>query len=148
MFRGSSYHSLDEKGRVIVPARFRDAIKASGTNGIMATKSDRAVFAYPFDQWSKVEAKVLSKTETSEKMRRFRRVFIGGAVECPCDKQGRILIPPFLRDYAGLEKEIVLVGQITYFEIWSKDRYANEVAQLEEDLAKEDFSNETAQLGL
>ncbi len=148
MFRGSSFNTIDSKGRIIIPARFRDVIKAGGGDGVIVTRLDKALFAYTFDQWSKIESKVLAISETSEYMRRFRRVFIGGASDCNCDKQGRILIPPVLRQYAELEKEIVLVGQIVHFEIWSKENYEQEVVQMEEDMKKEDVSNEIAKLGL
>jgi MraZ protein len=148
MFRGSSFNTIDSKGRVIIPARFRDVIKAGGGGGVIVTRLDKALFAYTFDQWSKVESKVLAMSETSEYMRRFRRVFIGGASDCNCDKQGRILIPPVLRQYAEFEKEIVLVGQIVHFEIWSKENYEQEVVQMEEDMKKEAVSNEIAKLGL
>ena len=148
MFRGSSFNTIDSKGRIIIPARFRDVIKAGGGDGVIVTRLDKALFAYTFDQWSKIESKVLAMSETSEYMRRFRRVFIGGASDCNCDKQGRILIPPVLRQYAQFEKEIVLVGQIVHFEIWSKENYEQEVVQMEEDMKKEAVSNEIAKLGL
>ena len=148
MFRGSSFNTIDSKGRIIIPARFRDVIKAGGGDGVIVTRLDKALFAYTFDQWSKIESKVLAMSETSEYMRRFRRVFIGGASDCNCDKQGRILIPPVLRQYAEFEKEIVLVGQIVHFEIWSKENYEHEVVQMEEDMKKEAVSNEIAKLGL
>ncbi len=148
MFRGSSHHKIDSKGRVIIPARFRSDIKDGSGDGVMVTRLDHALFAYSFEQWEKIESRVLSLAQTSEYMRRFRRVFIGGSFDCMCDKQGRILIPPVLRQYAGLEKDIVLVGQIAHFEIWSKDRYEQEVMQMEDDMKKEDVSNEIAKLGL
>ncbi|MBC2695007.1 MAG: division/cell wall cluster transcriptional repressor MraZ [Desulfobacteraceae bacterium] len=148
MFRASSFNTIDSKGRIIIPARFRDVIKAEGGDGVIVTRLDKALFAYTFDQWSKIESKVLAMSETSEYMRRFRRVFIGGASDCYCDKQCRILIPPVLRQYAELEKEIVLVGQIVHFEIWSKENYKQEVVQMEEDMKKEAVSNEIAKLGL
>ena len=148
MFRGSSFNTIDSKRRIIIPARFRDVIKAGGGDGVIVTRLDKALFAYTFDQWSKIESRVLAMSETSEYMRRFRRVFIGGASDCNCDKQGRILIPPVLRQYAELEKEIVLVGQIVHFEIWSKENYEQEVVQMEEDMKKEAVSNEIAKLGL
>ncbi|MBW2738662.1 MAG: division/cell wall cluster transcriptional repressor MraZ [Deltaproteobacteria bacterium] len=148
MFRESSFNTIDSKGRIIIPARFRDVIKAEGSDRVIVTRLDKALFAYTFDQWSKIESKVLAMSETSEYMRRFRRVFIGGASDCNCDKQGRILIPPVLRQYAELEKEIVLVGQIAHFEIWSKENYEHEVVQMEEDMKKEAVSNEIAKLGL
>jgi MraZ protein len=148
MFRGSSFHIIDPKGRIIIPSRFREAIKEGGGDGVMITRMDRALFAYTFDAWGEIESRILSLAETSEYMRRFRRVFIGGAFECMSDKQGRILVPPTLRQYGDLEKEIALVGQINHFEIWSKDRYEEEVKQMEEDMKKEEVSIEIAKLGL
>lgn len=148
MFRGSSFHTIDSKGRIIIPARFRDIIRAGGGDGVVVTRLDKALFAYTFDEWSKIESGILSIAETSEYMRRFRRVFIGGAFDCTCDRQGRVLIPPVLRQYAELEKEIVLVGQIAHFEVWSKEKYELEVMQLEEDMKKEEVGNEIAKLGL
>lgn len=81
-------------------------------------------------------------------MRRFRRVFIGGASPCPCDRQGRVLIPPALREYGALEREIVLVGVLNHFEIWSRQNWDNENLYLEDDLKKEDVRNQIAKLGI
>ncbi len=148
MFRGSSFHTIDPKGRIIVPARFRDVIKVGGGDGVIVTRLDQALFAYTLDEWTKIEARVIALTDTSEYMRRFRRIFIGGASDCTCDKQGRILIPPVLRQYAEIEKDIVLVGQIDHFEIWSKKKYDQEILQMEKDMKKEEVSNEIAKLGL
>ena len=148
MFKGSSFHTIDPKGRIIVPARFRDVIKVGGGDGVIVTRLDQALFAYTLDEWGKIEARVIALTDTSEYMRRFRRIFIGGASDCTCDKQGRILIPPVLRQYAEIEKDIVLVGQIDHFEIWSKKKYDQEILQMEKDMKKEEVSNEIAKLGL
>ena len=148
MFRGTSFHSIDVKGRIIVPARFRDIIKAGGFNGVMISRMDSGLVAYTFDEWRKIEARILSLAEKSANMRRFRRVFVGGAHDCSCDKQDRILIPPILRQYAELEKEIVLVGVLDHFEIWSRQNWESENLHLEEDLQKEDVRNEIAKLGL
>ena len=148
MFRGSSFHTIDSKGRIIIPARFRDVIKAQGTNGVMVSRMDGALVAYPYDEWRKIETRILSLAEKSENMRRFRRVFIGGAFECSCDKQDRILIPQNLRQYAEIEKDIVLVGVLDHFEIWSRKSWDRENIHLEKDMKKEDVRNEIAKLGL
>ena len=148
MFRGSSNHTIDAKGRIIIPARFRDSIKSNGGDGVMVTVMDHCLFAFPFDEWFKLENKIISLAETNAYMRRFRRVFIGEAAECSCDKQERILIPPTLRQYAELEKEIVLVGVLKHFEIWSREHWANEKTDLGSDLQKEELSNQIAKLGL
>ena len=147
MLRGSSYHTIDPKGRVIIPARFRDALK-NGANGVVISQMDECLVAYANEEWEKIEAKILSLAEKSENMRRFRRVFVGGAFHCAWDKQDRILIPPTLRQYASLEKEIVMVGVLDHFEIWSKENWEKENLHLAEDLKKEEVRNEIAKLGL
>ena len=148
MFRGSSFHTIDTKGRIIVPARFRDVIKAGGTDGIMVSRMDQCLVAYTLEEWRKIEARILALAEKNDSMRRFRRVFIGGAFECPCDRQERILIPPTLRQYAELDKEIVLVGVLDHFEIWSRDRWDQESQTMEEEMKQEDVRIEIAKLGL
>ncbi len=148
MFRGSSFHTIDDKGRIIIPTRFRDLIKESNLNGVMVSRMDRCLVCYTIDEWIKIENKILSLAQKSESMRRFRRVFIGGASECACDKQERILIPPMLRQYARLEKEIVIVGVLDHFEIWSKENWELENVAHEKDLEDEDVRNEIAGLGL
>ncbi len=148
MFRGSSCHTIDEKGRVIIPVRFREILKSTLSYGLMLSRLDNGLVAYSFEEWKKIEARVLSQAERSPAMRRFRRVFIGGAFECQWDRQGRILIPPTLREYAGLEKEIILVGVLDHFEIWSKENWDKESKKLEEDMQKEEVVNEIAKIGL
>jgi MraZ protein len=139
---------MDSKGRIIIPARFRDVIKADGSYGVMLSRMDGALIAYTYDEWRKIENRILTLAEKSESMRRFRRVFIGGSFECPCDKQDRILIPQNLREYAEFEKDIVLVGVLDHFEIWSRDSWNRENMDLEKDMKKEDVRNEIAKLGL
>jgi MraZ protein len=148
MFRGSSFHTIDVKGRIIIPARFRDLIHDGDRPGVMVSKMDHCLVAYTFEEWRKIEEKVLALAEKSQNIRRFRRVFIGGAFECNCDKQDRILIPPSLREYAGFEKEIALVGVLDHFEIWSKENWENENADLDSDMQQEEVRNEIARLGL
>ena len=148
MFRGSSYHTIDAKGRFIIPARFRDIIRAGGGDGVMLTRMDGSIFSYTYDEWSRIEARILSMAEKSDAVRRFRRVFVGGAFDCPCDKQGRVLIPPTLRQYAGLEREVVLVGVLDHFEIWSRESWEKENLQMAEDMQHEEVRNQIAKLGL
>ena len=148
MFRGSSFHNLDPKGRLIIPARFRDVLKQSSVDGLMISTMDGALSCYSFEEWRKIEERILNLARRSENMRRFRRIFIGGAHECMLDKQARILIPPILRQYAGLDKGVVLVGVLDHFEIWAKESYAQEDENLHNDLKNEDLRNEIAELGL
>jgi len=148
MFREYSYHTIDNKGRIIIPARFREIIKTNGGDKVMISRMDSCLVGYPVDDWRKMESKILSMAEKSGNIRRFRRVFIGGASECNCDKQDRILIPQALREYANLEKEIVLVGVLDHFEIWRRDKWDLESAELDKDMQSEEVRNEIAKLGI
>ena len=148
MFRGSSFHTIDAKGRVIIPTRFRDVIRADGADGLMISRMDSCLVGFTFNEWRNIESKILAMAEKNDNMRRFRRVFIGGSFECSCDKQDRILVPPSLRQYAELEKEIVLVGVLDHFEIWSRDNFDKETMVLEKDMKKEEVRNEIARLGI
>jgi MraZ protein len=148
MFRGSSYHTIDAKGRIIIPARFRDVIKADGAEGLMISRMDNCLVGFTFNEWRKIETKILAMAEKNDNMRRFRRVFIGGAFECSCDKQDRILIPSTLRAYASLDKDIVLVGALERFEIWSRENWDKEVLNLDEDMQNEEVRREIDELGI
>jgi len=148
MFRGNSFHTIDVKGRIIIPARFRDVIKAGGGHGVMVSRRGKGLFAYTYDGWNKIEARTIALEEKSEEMERFIRTFIGGAFDCPCDKQDRILIPPALRTYAELDKDVVIVGLLKRFEIWSRENWENEIQRQEEDAKREEVKREIARLGL
>ncbi len=150
MFRGSSFHTLDAKGRIIIPTRFRDVFRVGGggEEAVMISRMDKGLFAYTLDEWRKIEDRILSLAEKSGHMRRFRRVFVGGAFKCVCDKQGRVLIPPSLREYADLEKEIVLVGVLDHFEIWSQGNWEKENELMESEMQTEEVRNEISSLGL
>ncbi len=148
MFRGSSFHTIDIKGRIIIPKRFRDFISDRDGHRLMVSRMDKSLVVYSLKEWEKIESKILSLAEKNDNMRRFRRVFIGGAFECIWDKQDRILVPPTLRGYAGLDKEIVLVGVLDHFEIWSRENWDKENATMEKDMKKEEVRNEIAKLGI
>ena len=149
MFRGSSYHTIDSKGRIIIPTRFREIVTENGGEGLMLSGMDGALVAYPYDKWNEIEGRILRLAEKSAAMRRFRRVFIGGSSDCPLDKNGRILVPPSLRQYGTLDKEIVLVGVLDHFEIWARNKWDAESRRLEEeDMKNEEVLNEIAKLGL
>ncbi|MGD9329659.1 MAG: division/cell wall cluster transcriptional repressor MraZ [Desulfobacterales bacterium] len=148
MFRGTSFHTMDNKGRIIIPSRFRDLIRAGGGDRVMVSSMDGCLVAYPLDAWRDLETGLLARAEKSHYMRRFRRIFVGGAHECACDKQERILIPPMLREDADITKEIVLVGVLDHFEIWSRGMWDSEKQALNKDMQKEEVRNEIASLGL
>jgi MraZ protein len=95
---------------------------------------DDCLLAYTFSEWANVEARIKQIPEKDETLRRFRRIFVGNAHECLCDKHDRILIPPTLREYADLSKEIVMAGVTDHFEIWSRERWDREQNAWKEDL--------------
>ena len=148
MFRGTSFHNVDAKGRMKIPSRFREMVKSDGSDKVIISTLDNGLVAYTPVQWQEIENKILTMAEKSDSMRRFRRFFIGGASECVCDKQDRVLIPPMLRQYANIDKEIVLVGVLDHFEIWSRKNWDNQGLMLEEDIKKEEVRNDIAKLGL
>lgn len=148
MFRGSSNHTLDAKGRIVIPSRFRELLVTDNGGMAMITRLDNCLFAYSLPEWAKIEARIVALAETSAQMRNFRRFFVGGAHECACDKQGRVLIPQSLREYAGLEKDAVLVGALEHFEIWSLERWTTTDKKMEEALLDESARNDIAKLGL
>ncbi len=146
MFRGTSYHTIDDKGRIILPSRFRDAIPGEEKN-IVATEWQGAIFAYNHDEWAKIEKNALSAKKTPT-IQNFIRFFIGGANFITLDKQDRFLIPNDLRKAAGLEKEIVLIGSLTRFEIWSKENLFKEKQKMADLLGHEDNQQEIDEIGI
>ena len=148
MFRESSSHKIDVNGRLIIPVRFHSLIRKGGGDGVMVTRMDNTLVAYPFDEWGVLESKILSLPITTDELRRFRRIFIGSASECFLDKNNRIVIPASLRAYAELKKEVILVGVLDHFEIWSQDNWEKENFQHMEDLKNEDLKIQIANLGL
>ena len=148
MFRGSSNHTIDKKGRIIVPARFREEAEGEDGEGVVITRMDDCLLVFPFKQWRRLEERITSQAATSDRMRRFRRVFIGSAHDCVPDSQHRILIPPTLREYAGLEQDIVMAGVGNHFEIHSQLNWEVQTERHEKDLAEKEFRDEIAGLGI
>ena len=146
MFRGTSYHKLDPKGRLVVPSRFREVIGPDGT--VMVTFFEGGLYAYTIDEWSRIEARLQSLENKSQRMRRFRRFFIGRATACQPDKQWRILLQPGLRKDSEIDEEIVLIGISDHFEIWSRTKWDQQKELHEEDLEDEAFQYEVEKLGL
>jgi MraZ protein len=120
MFMGEYSHTIDTKGRLIIPARFREGL---GDKFIVTKGLDNCLFVYPQDEWAALEQKLKSLPFTKADARAFVRFFFSGAGECELDKQGRILIPSNLREYAQLSKDVVVLGVSSRVEIWSKERW-------------------------
>ncbi|MBP9706907.1 MAG: division/cell wall cluster transcriptional repressor MraZ [Oligoflexales bacterium] len=123
MFRGLFEHSIDEKGRLSIPAKFRENIVESGDSTIIVTIFDQCLAAYTLEEWKILEAKLANLEQLNPKVRAFQRYFISGAQECQLDKAGRILISASQREFAGLKKDCFIVGQLSKFEIWSDERW-------------------------
>ncbi len=119
MLIGEFQHSLDDKGRLIVPSKFRNEL---GMSFIITKGLDGCLNAYSLVEWDKVQEKFESLESGGEKLRRLERWFFGGACECETDKQGRIIIPQNLREYANLKKDVVVIGNRTKMEIWNPDK--------------------------
>lgn len=125
MFVGKYYNSIDSKTRVIVPAKFRHEL---GSKCIVAKSLDECLTIYPFEQWEKfVEEKLEILPSSNPNARRLKRHFLSSAAECDVDKQGRLKIPQDLVDYAGIEKDLITVGSNRVIEIWSKEKWHEEL---------------------
>ena len=120
MFMGEFNHNIDAKGRLIIPSRFREEL---GENSVLTRGMDGCLFIYPQEAWKAFEEKLASLPLTSKDARTFTRFFVSGATPCELDRQGRILEPSTLREYAGLEKDVILAGNLDRIEIWSKSRW-------------------------
>ena len=121
MFMGEYNHTIDAKGRLIIPARFRELL---GEEFILTKGLDGCLSIYPLDEWNAFETKLRALPLTNKNARTFTRFFVAGATNCELDKQGRILVPQSLREFAGLENEVVLTGNLDRIEIWSKEKWS------------------------
>ncbi len=135
VFRGEAQYSIDSKGRIIVPAKYREQL---GEHFIITKGLDNCLFVYPLKEWEEFEKKVNALPITDPKVRRFNRTFIGGAADAETDSQFRVMVPANLREYAGITKEVVLVGQISRIEMWSLEawqRYNEADDAMDDDVA-------------
>lgn len=133
MFMGEYQHNIDTKGRIIVPAKFRELL---GETFVITRGLDRCLFGYPLEEWKQVEEKLKALPLTKKDARAFTRFFFSGASECELDKQGRINIPTPLVSYAQLEKECVVLGVSNRIEIWSKELWEDYFEESEESFAE------------
>ncbi|OBR64995.1 cell division/cell wall cluster transcriptional repressor MraZ [Paenibacillus oryzae] len=129
MFLGEYQHSIDEKGRLIIPSKFREAL---GPTFIATRGLDNCLFVYPMSEWSVLEQKLKSLPLMKSDARAFTRFFFSGATECELDKQGRVNIPAHLRDYAKLDKDCMVLGVSGRMEIWSKSLWDGYYEQSEQ----------------
>ena len=124
MFMGEYNHTIDAKGRLIIPSKFREAL---GDEFVVTKGMDGCLFVFDDPEWQAFEEKLRSLPMIDQEARQFTRFFLAGAASVEVDKQGRILLPAVLRDFAGITKDAVLVGVGSRVEIWSKDRWEGTV---------------------
>lgn len=131
MFMGEFQHQLDAKGRIIVPAKFREEL----TEHFVITRGlDKCLFGYTLAEWNIIEEKLKTLPLTKKDARKFMRMFFSGAVEVEIDKQGRINIPKHLMEYAGLSKEATVIGVSSRIEIWDREAWSHFYDETEEEL--------------
>jgi len=143
MFMGEYSHALDEKGRLIIPAKFRPLL---GQRFVIARVLDECLFVFPEKQWLSFEEKLKSLPVTDPKARVFSRFVFSGAESCSLDKSGRFCIPPKLRAYAGINEEVTIIGNGDRIEIWSKKKWDSYLSKTEK--SYQEFSEELAKLGI
>ncbi|GGL44821.1 division/cell wall cluster transcriptional repressor MraZ [Sporolactobacillus putidus] len=129
MFMGEFNHSLDIKGRLIIPSKFREEL---GETFVMTRGLDQCLFVYPMGEWHRIEEKLKALPFTKKDARAFTRFFFSGACECTLDRQGRASVSNVLRDYAKLEKDCVVIGVSTRLEIWDEGAWKHYYEQSEE----------------
>ncbi len=124
MFYGEHEHTMDRKGRLIIPSRFREVMKEHYTERLVATRGlDHCLFLFPEDEWRSQESRFRALSFTKQEARRFNRFFFSGAAELGCDRQGRVLIPPYLKEYAGIKRDVIVVGVSNRIEVWDKEEW-------------------------
>lgn len=140
MFMGTTYNSIDEKNRMIVPSKLRAGL---GNRCILTKGLDKCLYIYTAEDWEKQMEKVAKLPESDPKVRAFIRHFCANASECEFDKQGRIVIPQELKSYAGIEKELVTMGAMSKIEIWSRNVWDS--PDNENKMEAEDFAQALAE---
>ncbi len=149
MFSGRFDHSIDEKGRVSIPVRFRDVLQRENHDRLFITNfpfsGQRCLALYPPSQWDTLNARLREKPRFDPQVQVFETLVIGGAHEVPVDRQGRILIPPKLRDYASLDREVTFSARQDHFQLWDKQVLEKVLKATEEQIMDPQFF---AKLGL
>jgi len=143
MLLGEYNHNLDTKGRVSVPSKFREDL---GESFIVTKGLDNCLFVYSKKEWETFETKLKSLPITNTNARNFIRFFFSGATECEIDKLGRINIPQILRDYAGLKKDISIIGVSTRVEIWDKEKWNNYTSP--DNMDVDEIASQMSELGI
>ncbi len=141
MFRGTHEHTIDSKGRLSIPSKFREVLLGKGDERLVITNfvidSRRCLDVYPLDEWLHFEEEIKKKPKFDRRMMMFQNYYLGGACECAVDKQGRILIPPLLRQYVNLKRDVVLVAALEKFRVWDKEIWKKVFAEAEDKLMQD-----------
>lgn len=146
MFSGRFFHTIDPKGRLSIPAKYRDDLAKRGTDTLVLTEGDHCVVAYPMDEWERFAERLRQQPQFSPEMRNFVRIIVGSAKECPVDRAGRTLVPPDLREFAGLQKDVVISGAVKSFEIWNRERWTDHYQRMRGDY--DESARKASELGL
>lgn len=124
MFYGEHEHSIDRKGRLIIPSKFREVFKENYVERFFITRGlDSCLFVFTEDEWRKQESRFKALSFTNSEARQFNRLYFSGACEVNCDRQGRILVPQYLKDFARIKCDVMIVGVSNRMEIWSKEAW-------------------------
>ena len=152
MFRGVNGVNIDEKGRMVMPTRYRDRLQQDSRGCVVLTidTEERCLLMYPIAAWEDIESKLATLPSFNQAARRIQRLLIGHATETEIDSHGRILLPPLLREYAGLSKRAMLVGQGKKFELWDEGHWQERRAEWldEESAVKAELPEELKSLSL
>ncbi|MEL6545444.1 MAG: division/cell wall cluster transcriptional repressor MraZ [Myxococcota bacterium] len=128
MFRGLHEHAMDAKGRTSLPSRFRELLPEEDDRLILTTGIDRCLVAYPIAEWQAFEGKLAALPQFDPAVVQLKRIYVAGATECSLDKHGRLLIPPMLREYANIQRDVVWAGMVTTIEVWAKESWTDQAA--------------------
>lgn len=143
MFLGEYHHSIDDKGRLAVPTKFRDDL----AQGAVVTRGlDTSLFLLPLEEWGKLAEKLAGLPLGQANSRAFARLMLAGAMDVRLDGQGRFTVPEYLRDYAVLKKDVVIVGVHNRLEVWDEEEWRRYVAQTEEDA--ESIAEKLGEMGI
>jgi MraZ protein len=146
LFTGRFEYGIDDKSRVSIPAKFREALSANHDLRLILTNLDGCIVAYPYQEWLNIQEKISSKGTIRKEARAFLRYYYSGASECPLDKLGRILLPQALKTDAHIKKNVVIVGVSKKIEIWAKEKWEELVKQATAD--PDQIADIVSELGL
>ena len=147
-FRGTFHHTIDAKGRLSIPSGFRVELQSQDDRPPFVTNlvDCPALGLFPHARWLEIEERLASMSQMQPELQAVRRMLVSGAEECPLDGQGRILVPPHLREHAGLEREVTIAGVGSRIEVWDKARFEEEMSRTRE--RAHEISSIAAQAGL